>query len=591
MSTPSGTPATTIQDNTATPFFAGIGSATLPEQKFLPLTPALQRSWQEAERCLQDGDLVGARHLYQSLIDLPQLSGACFRELARIAHRQGDLSRARILLHAALRLESRDWAAYALFSDLLAEAQQREQRLALWMTWGIALAQAKEHATAVERFAAIVQEEPRQYAAWINQGQERAALQKDYPESHRCFWQAARLAARAYPEVATLLQDIEVHLEKVLDPPPALPSGPPLGVEQIEKALTSLGYVCNQYHLHAQAIACHRLALRYAPGLALAHWNLGLSLLMEDATWQAGWEEYEWRWHWPECPERPRHLPVPLWRGEDLHGKRLMAWTEQGFGDAIQFVALLPRLQALGAELVLETTVPLRRLFAQSFPEISIIDRPDHPDQINTDIAVDYAVPLMSLPHRLQLQPQDRPLATGYLHPAPEDQAFWAQRLQSAESTRPRVGLVWAGHSHNWGFDNARVLLQHPGIHWVSLQLGPEQQQLAAAHLPGVEDLSGDLRDFADTAAVLAQLDLVISIDSAVAHLAGALHRPVWVLTHCKPNWRWPGTGRDCPWYPTARLFRRPLAGGWEALLPPLQKAIRRWQKNFVRSDQESGSA
>ena len=199
------------------------------------------------------------------------------------------------------------------------------------------------------------------------------------------------------------------RLENFLEPPPALPSGPSVGVEQPEKALTSLGYVCSQYHLHAEAIACHRLALRYAPGLALAHWNLGLSLLMEDATWQAGWEEYEWRWHWPECPERPRHLPVPLWRGEDLHGKRLLVWTEQGYGDALQFVALLPRVQALGAEVVLETTAPLQRLFRQSFPDVQIIERPDHPDQIRCDTPLDYAIPLMSLPHRLQLQPQDRP--------------------------------------------------------------------------------------------------------------------------------------------------------------------------------------
>lgn len=568
---------------------APVGSAALPEPPSLPLTPALQRSWQDAERCLQEGDLAGARHLYQSLIDLPQLSGACFRELARIARRQGDIDRARILLHAALRLESRDWAAYALLSDLLAEAQQREQRRALWMTWGIALAQAQEHKAAVERFAAVVAEEPRQYAAWLNLGQERAALQKDHPESHRSFWQATRLAARAYPEVASLLQDIEVLLEKVLDPPPALPPGAPLGVEQVERALTSLGYVCNQYHLHTQAIACHRLALRYAPGLALAHWNLGLSLLMEEATWQAGWEAYEWRWHWPECPERPRHLPVPLWRGEDLHGKRLMVWTEQGFGDAIQFVALLPRVQALGAELVLETTAPLRRLFAENFPEIPIVARPDHPDQMNTEGAVDYVVPLMSLPQRLHLHPKDRPLATGYLHPVPKDRVFWQQRLPADAATPPRVGLVWAGKSHNWGFEQAQVLLRTPGIHWVSLQLGPEQQRLADADLPDVIDLSGDLKDFAETAAILTCLDLIITIDSAVAHLAGALQRPVWVLTHSKPNWRWPGTGSDCPWYPTVRLFRRPIDSDWSALLPPLQKALSRWRKDFVRRDPAGG--
>lgn len=564
--------------------FAGIGSTPLPETRSPPLTPALQRTWQEAERCLQDGDLIGARHLYQSLMDLPQWSGACFRELARIAQRQGDPDRARILLHAALRLESRDWAAYALFSELLSAPEQREQRLTLWMHWGLALAQAQESVHAAERFQAIVAEEPRQYAAWINLAQIRSTLQKDQPEAFTAFWQAARLAARAYPEMARLLQDIEPRLSAFLNPPPALPPGPPLGIEQVEKSLTSIGYVCNQYHLHTEAIACHRLALHYAPGLALAHWNLGLSLLMEDETWQAGWEAYEWRWHWPECPERPRHLPVPVWQGEPLSGKRLLVWTEQGFGDAIQFVALLPRLQALGAEIFLETTVPLRRLFAHSFPGITLIDRPSHPDQLNTDSAIDYVIPLMSLPQRLRLQPQDRPLGTDYLHPLPEDQAYWAQRLCSGTATAPRVGLVWAGHSHNGGFDQARLLLQTPGIHWFSLQLGPEQAALAAADLPGVEDLSGDLKDFADTAAVLTQLDLVISIDSAVAHLAGALQRPVWVFTHSKPNWRWPGTGQDCPWYPTARVFRRPLGAGWEALLPPLQKALKRWQKEVGRT-------
>lgn len=575
-SIPSPTPPDTVTLPGAAVAEGGIGSATLPEPPVQPLSSVLQRRWQEAQRAQAEGDFIGARHLYQSLIDFPQLSGGCFRELGRIALAQGDAQRAQVLWRAAIRLESRDWVAYALLSAQLTGPE----KLAVWMAWGVSLTQAREHAQAAERFAAIVQEEPRSYTAWINFAQVQMKVHKDHPDAWRGFWQSVRLAARSAPEVAALLQSIEPALRTRLDPPADLPPGASIGVEQIEKALTSLGYVCSQCHLLHEGIACQRLALRYHPGLAVAHWNLSLSLLLDDASWTEGWGEYEWRWHWPECPEPPRHLPVPMWRGEDLQGKRLLVWTEQGYGDALQFVALLPRLQALGAELILETTPPLRRLFAQSFPDIPIVLRPDHPNQLSTDQPLDYAVPLLSLPQRLHLQAEDRPLAVHYLRADPADQERWRQRLAHLEDSRPKVGLVWAGNSHNAGFDFARSLFHVPDIHWFSLQLGAEQQNLAAADLPQVTDLSAELKDFAETAAVITQLDLVISIDSAVAHLAAGLDQPVWVLVSPKPNWRWPGTGKACPWYPTARLFRRTRQDdGWEALQAPVKKALRRWQK------------
>ncbi len=546
------------------------------------LLPAgLQGALQDAARCLKDGDLTGARHLYQSLSDQPSLTAHCLAQLGEIARLQGDGARAQALAHRALTLHAQEWGAYATLSRVLEAAGETPALLALEIDWGCALERAGAERQAAARFADVVRREPRHYLGWLNGGLVRVKIaQKDAApedwdaEIARCFAQAARLAARVYPEIARLLDAVGLPGDvgaTIAD----LPPGPPLAVSSVEKALTSLGFAFNQGGRVREAIACYRLALHLAPGFALAHWDLALSLLCDDATWTEGWQEYAWRWHWPECPEPRRRLPAPVWRGEEIAGRRILIWTEQGFGDALQFVPLIRRVQARGATVLLETPAALRRLLAANFPDIPVVERPAHPDILSAPGPVDYVLPLMDLPARLALRPDERPFAVGYLQAPSADREAWERRLKSTAG--PRVALVWAGNSHNLGFATARALLAVPGIAWHALQLGPEQGKLAEAALDGVLDLSADLHDFADTAAVLASMDLVISVDSAVAHLAGAMDRPVWVLVHSRPNWRWPGTGTQSPWYPAMRVFRRPEGADWSALLPDLHRALETW--------------
>lgn len=557
------------------------------------LSQALQDTLAEANRCLRRGDLPGARHLYQSLVDQPLLLPRCLTRLGQIAALQGDPERAVALLDRVLQLAPQECEAYPLLDQLFAADPEPTRRLRLWLHWGIHLERAQQFDAAIARFQAILALEPRHYAAWLNLATIQSKSPSTTVDADRGFLQAARLAARVIPEIAQLLAHIAPSFAAFDSPEPPLgaelplgaepPPGPPVAVSEPEKALTSLGYACIQRGEREAAIACQRLAIRLAPGFALAHWNLALALLLEDDGWSEGWQEYEWRWQWPECPEPKRHLPIPTWQGEDLRGRRILVWTEQGFGDAIQFLPLIYRLQELGATVFLQTPAALQRLFAQSLPDVPVSARPNHPDAPGTDEPLDFVIPLLSLPARLQLSPQERPWATRYLRPDPGDAEHWKKTL--ADAPHPRIALVWAGNTHNWSFENARVLLATPDISWFSLQLGPEQQQLAADPVVGVQDLSAAIQDFADTAAILSQMDLVISIDSAVAHLAGALGFPVWVLVHSKPNFRWPGQGEHSPWYPQMRLFRRELGASWSSLLPRLQQALAEWRATAFPGD------
>jgi tetratricopeptide (TPR) repeat protein len=314
-------------------------------------------------------------------------------------------------------------------------------------------------------------------------------------------------------------------------------------------------------------------AMRAAPDLANTHYNLGLALL-RLGRYERGWEEYEWRWRCREFPTPPRHYSQPQWAGEDVSGKTVFLHLEQGYGDAIQFVRYVPLVAARGARVLLETRGLLSRLFEQFSPWAELVDAGTPPPPF------DLHCPLLSLPRAFRTVSETIPCAVPYLAPDPKLTCEWQTRL-GPPSGKLRVGLVWAGNlkqvsepRRGIGIEPCLPLFEIPNTSWFSLQVGPQACEISKAPAGAITDLSGGLDDFADTAAAIANLDLVITSDTAVAHLAGAMNHPVWVMLRYCPDWRWLLGRPDTPWYPSMRLFRQSQRDDWNAVAAEVCAAL-----------------
>jgi Tetratricopeptide repeat/Glycosyltransferase family 9 (heptosyltransferase) len=446
---------------------------------------------------------------------------------------------------------------------------------------GLALNKAERHDRAIPLYRRVLEADPSRYAAWINMGTSYACLGEPaaaVPFLLRGCVLHAHLRADLRPFLDAALPDLVA--DGVVPPDiadaPTVPTGQ---VEMIEQALCTLGKALMELGYSDAAARSYRLAVATEPRVGLAHWNLSHALLAAGDFAQ-GWREYEWRWHWDGFPEVRRRLAAPFWRGEDIAGKTIVVYTEQGYGDAIQFAPLASLLGEFAQHVLLEMAPPQFRLLRQSFAggAISIIERMDDPHSVATDIPFDYVVPLMSLPERLGLSLADLPLAQGYLRADAADTAIWASRLSA--SSLPKVGLVWAGRpthgddrKRSLTLQQLRPLLDQTVVDWYSLQLGPASEQRHQAGL-SICDLSEDLHDFADTAAAIANLDLVISVDTSVAHLAAAMGKPTWIMLPNVADWRWLRDRCDTPWYPSVRLFRQPKIGDWSAVIEEVRRAL-----------------
>jgi hypothetical protein len=255
------------------------------------------------------------------------------------------------------------------------------------------------------------------------------------------------------------------------------------------------------------------------------------------------------------------------WDGGQLAGRTILLHAEQGFGDTLQFIRYLPLVQERGRQIVLECQPELRRLLQSNMPDMSIVSRG------HALPPFDVQCPLMSLPRIFATDLTNIPPSVPHLEANADDIAVWRNRL--AEHTAPaKVGLVWAGNPDHANDRNRSVelaslapLAEVPGVRFFSLQKGEavsETNKLTTNM--DLTDTAAELMDFADTAALIANLDLIITVDTAVAHLAGAMGRPVWTLLPFVPDWRWLLNREDSPWYPTMRLFRQPTIGDWEAV-------------------------
>lgn len=332
------------------------------------------------------------------------------------------------------------------------------------------------------------------------------------------------------------------------------------------------GNVLRALERRTEALASFDRAAALAPDHAEAQFNRGL-LRLRLGDYAEGWRLAEWRWLAPGAPPR-RNFAQRLWLGEDdIAGKTLLLHAEQGYGDTIQYCRYAPLAAARGARVVLEVQGPLVPALARLEGVAQLMAAGD------TLPPFDRHCPLMSLPLAFRTEQDTVPRTVPYLHAAPSAVRRWAERLGPGHSRR--VGLVWAGNRLNTNDDQrsaglpALLPLLQCGAEMIALQkdLSPADQTLLAA-TPGLRPLGDELQDFGDTAAVLELLDLVVTVDTSVAHLAGALGRPVWVLLSAVADWRWLAGDADAPWYPTARLFRWDPARGWPGVVANAKAAL-----------------
>jgi tetratricopeptide (TPR) repeat protein len=336
--------------------------------------------------------------------------------------------------------------------------------------------------------------------------------------------------------------------------------------------LTNRGHALRRLDRPLEALADFKAALVAAPEFAEAHFEAAMThLTLGD--FDTGWKEYEWRWKTATFARHRRPFRAPPWLGnEPVAGRSILLHAEQGFGDTIQFVRYAPWLASGGANVICEVQPELQPLLAQ-LPDVTVIASG------GTRPAFDLHTPLLSLPLAFRTRPEPIPDAP-YLAPPAGRVADWRERLPPG---RPRAGFVWSGSSTHKNDANRSIalarlapLFENPAMPCLSLQTElREADRDTLRGLPSLVHLGDDIRDFIDTAAIISLLDVVVAVDTAVAHLAGALGKPVVILLPFAADFRWMRDRDDTPWYPTAKLMRQPAFGDWDSVIIRLRDELR----------------
>jgi tetratricopeptide (TPR) repeat protein len=343
----------------------------------------------------------------------------------------------------------------------------------------------------------------------------------------------------------------------------------------------NLGFLLEGEGDNAGAIACYRSAVALEPELVEAHVNLGMQLLLAG-HFPEGWREYEWRLRYPEYSGADLAAGDQgqggRWDGVALDGRTILLDAEQGFGDAIQFLRYAPLVAERGGRVLMRCAPELAALAASAPGVATTVTRGGSLPPFDT------YCPLPSLPLVFGTSLETIPARVPYLRADPEQARRWKLRLAGG-AAQCRIGLVWASQSkHRTAAEKSlplaalAPLAAIAGLRFYSLQKGEAAAQ--AERPPAgmrIENLSDELRDFSDTAAAVANLDLVISVDTAVAHLAGAMGRPAWTLLKFAPDWRWLLAREDSPWYPTMRLFRQQKPADWYPVIGAVTAALPRF--------------
>jgi len=531
----------------------------------------------------EEMDPTEAITLYEALLNLTPDSAEAHYDLGRLYQRKADLTKAAICYRRAIELESSCFEfhfnlATVLFqTGLLADAAEsyrkailiKPEETAAYYSLGVVLQTLGEVIQAAQAYVSAIKIRPDFPEALSNLGslcvdmddpltaegllRRSIALNPKNVDAHCNL--ASALIKRG--NTADALESFRNAL--TLDPTHAL-------------TLCNLGTHFETSGDRDSAIRCYQLALTSHPDSQLAQFSLSLQHLMAG-NFAVGWQGYEARWGTPQFRNlRPSRLQQQ-WRGEDIGGSRILLYSEQGLGDTLQFVRYAPMVAALGANVVLRVQPSLVRLFSLIDPAITVVStESDH------GADVEWQCPLLSLPLAFRTDLTSIPRLVPYLQADPSETDAWAQYIPAHGL---RVGLVWAGNPTHTRDKQRSIPLQYfakvtqlQNVTCYSLQMGTATKELITSPLR-IVDLSHNIKDFSHTAAILDNLDLVICVDTAVAHLAGAMGKPVWLLLPYVGDWRWLRDRSDSPWYPTMRLFRQSAIGRWDEVVEQLELDLR----------------
>ncbi len=477
-------------------------------------------------------------------------------------------------LGAGLRALQRHAEAIASYDRAI--ALQPDHAEAHYHRAGV-LAQLRREAEAVAGYDQAIALKPGYAEAYSNRGVVLANLQR-HEEALASFDRAIVLRpgyARAHYNRAKLLAELQQPADALASYDRAIALR-----EDDAEAYCNRGVVLAGMQRNEAAVESFDRAIALRPDYAAAHWNQGLCWLALGRL-DLGWKLFEWRKRLP-MPLGNRMFPQPVWLGrESIAGKTLFIHWEQGFGDTLQFCRYAGMVRALGAQVVMSVQDPLLRLIGALGAGVEVVGGDERP------AAFDFHCPMMSLPLALGTTLETVPGPLRYLSVDPAAVAAWRGRMAGLAGLR--VGLCWAGNAlrpspsarlldrrRSVGLAQLAPLAGVLGVQFVSLQKGNAAAQAAAPDVGvSLHDWTDELGDFADTAALIEALDLVITVDTSVAHVAGALGKPVWILNRFDGCWRWLLDRDDSPWYPTARLFRQPAPGDWDSVIAAVAAALR----------------
>jgi tetratricopeptide (TPR) repeat protein len=538
----------------------------------------------EAVRLHQEGRLDEAETLYNRVLKLDRAHFDALHLLGMLQHQRGKPAEAHRLISAALKVRPRSPDALSNLGQVL-HAQKRDDEalqsldralvLAPGHTdalnnRGIVLLDRKRAAEALTSFDAVLANAPNHPQARVNRANALGALGR-FDEAMTDYDAALKLAP-GHPLVlfnrGNALRGQSREAEAIADYDRALAAMP-----QHAGAWQNRGLALAAQNRHDEAVASYERALALLPEHADTHFNAALSLLTAG-NYQRGLVEYEWRSRRTGTSGKPR-FRAPPWLGEPSPaGRSILLHAEQGLGDTVQFARYAPILARGGAKVVLEVQPELKELLSALDGVSVVIARGDKLPPF------DLHCPLASLPLAMKTEIATIPAEFPYLKASEQRLARWRSRLEALPA--PRIALAWSGQAthandHNRSIALAQLerLIAVPGFQFVSVQ-----RDLRAADAgrvagdPRITHVGSELADFADTAAVLSLADLTISVDTSVAHVAGALGRPAFVLLPFQPDWRWMLDREASPWYPAVRLFRQQRAGDWDGVIERVRTAL-----------------
>ncbi len=499
------------------------------------------------------GAMDRALHYYSSIIASWPQEIAPYHRLSVLALQQGDPGQALAWTDKALAING--------------------GLVELWNNRALALAELHQYDQAHQSFERAIAIRSDNWEAYYNLGR-MFLLQKKFPEAE----QSIRRAVELDPYSAPTLNNLGLALDALYrydEACAAYDRAIELAPEYIDALLNKASSLYFA-HRFEESEAAYRHGLELDPDNPGIHYSLATLLLLQGKLEQ-GFQEYEWRWKTAGCPPIRKYPNQMLWKGEPLHGETLLVWPDQGLGDTLQFIRLIYDLAKQDCELIVEVQPDLYRLLVASIslPNVRVV----HSGSKHSDF--DLHVPLMSLPGLLKVRYETLRAFKPYIRPRGNELDDWRRKLKSItlpeNRKKKRIGIVWSGNpahptdhtrSMSWETISPIVEANKKRFQFFSLQQGNK------IVLPNTIDLCDSLRDFAVTAAIISNLDIVITVDTAIAHVAGALGKRVWLMVFHTPDWRWMIGSEQTAWYPSMSIFTQKHPGVWDDVISEINETL-----------------